>query len=201
MTFGEKIKILRTDKGITQEDLAEKLYVSRTAVSKWEAGRGYPNIESLKAIARFFSVTVDDLLSSEEILTVAEEDKRQTERSFRDLIFGLTDICLSLLLFLPVFAEKTDDTIRGASLIGLGGIELYLKIVYLVVVIGAVGIGVLTLALQNSNSVLWSKLKTKISLTLGMTAVILFMISLQAYAAVFAFSLLVIKTFTLIKRA
>ena len=199
MTFGEKIKKLRTDKGMTQDDLAEKLYVTRTAISKWEAGRGYPNIESLKTIAHFFSVTVDDLLSSEEILTVAEEDKRQTERSFRDLIFGLTDLCMSLLLFLPVFAEKNDDMIRGVSLIFLDGIGLYLKIVYLAVVIGAVGIGILTLALQNSTSVVWSKLKTKISLTIGMIVVILFMISLQPYVAVFAFSLLVIKTVTLIR--
>lgn len=43
------------------------LYVSRAAVSKWESGRGYPNLESLKAIAKLFSVTVDELLSSDEL--------------------------------------------------------------------------------------------------------------------------------------
>ena len=47
MEFNEKLQILRKQKGLTQEDLAEKLYVSRTAISKWESGRGYPNIESL----------------------------------------------------------------------------------------------------------------------------------------------------------
>ena len=52
MTLGEKLKKLRTDKNLTQEELAEILFVSRTAISKWESGRGFPNIESLKAISK-----------------------------------------------------------------------------------------------------------------------------------------------------
>lgn len=54
MEFNEKLQELRKKKGLTQEELAEALFVSRTAVSKWESGRGYPNIDSLKAVARFF---------------------------------------------------------------------------------------------------------------------------------------------------
>ena len=48
MTFAEKIKKLRNDKSMTQEELAEIVFVSRVAVSKWETGRGYPNIDSLQ---------------------------------------------------------------------------------------------------------------------------------------------------------
>ena len=51
MEFNEKLQELRKQKGFTQEELAELLFVSRTAVSKWESGRGYPNIDSLKAIS------------------------------------------------------------------------------------------------------------------------------------------------------
>lgn len=54
MEFGEKLQELRKSKGLTQEELAEALYVSRTAISKWESSRGYPNIESLKEISSFF---------------------------------------------------------------------------------------------------------------------------------------------------
>ena len=54
MTIGESIMKKRKDLGLSQEELAEILYVSRTAVSKWESGRGYPNIESLKAISKYF---------------------------------------------------------------------------------------------------------------------------------------------------
>lgn len=63
MEFHETLQTLRKQRGLTQEQLAESLFVSRTAVSKWESGRGYPSIDSLKAIAAFFSVTVDELLS------------------------------------------------------------------------------------------------------------------------------------------
>ena len=91
MEFNEKLQELRKQKGLTQEELAEALFVSRTAVSKWESGRGYPNIESLKAISKFFRVTVDELLSGEELLTIAEADTKAKETHFRDLIFGLLD--------------------------------------------------------------------------------------------------------------
>ena len=53
MEFNEKLQELRKQKGLTQEELSEILYVSRTAISKWESGRGYPNIDSLKAISKY----------------------------------------------------------------------------------------------------------------------------------------------------
>ena len=55
MEFNEKLQELRKQKGLTQEKLAEALYVSRTAISKWESGRGYPNIDSLKQIANIWT--------------------------------------------------------------------------------------------------------------------------------------------------
>ena len=56
MEFGEKLQALRRGWEMTQEELAHALYVSRTAISKWESGRGYPNIDSLKAISKYFAV-------------------------------------------------------------------------------------------------------------------------------------------------
>ena len=200
MEFNEKLQELRKQKGLTQEELAEQLYVSRTAISKWESGRGYPNIESLKAIAKFFSVTVDELISTDEVLTIAEEDNRRKEKHFRDLIYGLLDFCIAMLLFLPFFAEKADGIIQSVSLMALDGVQPYLKIAYLAVVISMIVMGVLMLALQNCQWVAWLKSKTMISLILGAIAVLVFMISSQTYAAVFAFALVSIKTLMLIKR-
>lgn len=54
MEFNEKLQQLRKKNNLTQEQLAEQLFVSRTAVSKWESGKGYPNIESLKSISKLF---------------------------------------------------------------------------------------------------------------------------------------------------
>ena len=200
MEFNEKLQELRKQKGLTQEELAEKLYVSRTAISKWESGRGYPNIESLKAIAKFFSVTVDELLSSGEVLTIAEEDNKRKEKHFYDLIYGLLDLCIAMLLFLPFFAEKADGIIQSVSLIALDGVQPYLKTAYFAVVISMIVMGILTLALKNCQWVAWVKSKTMISLILCAIAVLAFMISSQPYAAVFAFALLAIKALMLIKR-
>ena len=76
MEFHEKLQELRKSKGLTQEELAEALFVSRTAVSKWESGRGYPSIDSLKQIADYFSVTIDELLSGEKLLSIAEKENK-----------------------------------------------------------------------------------------------------------------------------
>ena len=198
MTFGEKLKKLRTDNGLTQDELAEKTYVTRTAISKWESDRGYPNIDSLKAISKFFSVSIDDLLSSDEVLTIAEEDNKQQETRFKDLVYALLDLCIAMLLFLPFFAEN-NGVIRSVSLIMLDGVQPYLKAAYFIVVIGTFFAGVLALALQNCEKEFWLKNKTNISLMLGTVSVLLFVISSQPYAAVFAFVLLLVKVFILIK--
>ena len=200
MEFNEKLQELRKQKGLTQEELAAKLYVSRTAISKWESGRGYPNIESLKAIAKFFSLTVDELLSSKELLTIAEEDNKQKETHLRDLTYGLLDLSIAMLLFLPFFARATNGNFQGVSLLSLTGIQIYLKTAYLTVIIGHTVMGILTLALQSYQSSVWLKSKGSVSLILGIISVLLFMISSQPYAAVFAFALLTIKALLLIKR-
>lgn len=62
MTFGEKLKAFRKNVGISQEQLAEKLCVSRQAITKWETDGGMPDINNLKNIADLFGVSVDHLL-------------------------------------------------------------------------------------------------------------------------------------------
>ena len=200
MEFHQKLQELRRKKGLTQEELAAALYVSRTAISKWESGRGYPNIESLKAISKFFSVTLDDLLSTDEVLTIAEEDGKQREKHVRDLVWGVLDLSFAMLLFLPFFAQKTDVGSRAVSLIALDGVQAYLKITYLAVVIAMTVMGVVSLALQNCQAGAWLRSKGVISPILGAISVLLFTISSQPYAAVLAFVYLAMKALMLIKR-
>ena len=200
MEFNEKLQDLRKQKGLTQEELAERLYVSRTAVSKWESGRGYPNIESLKAIANFFSVSIDVLLSGDEVLTIAEEDQKEKETHFRDLVFGLLDCSAALLLFLPFFGQQMDDAIQGVSLLRLTEITPYLRTAYFVCIIGMALLGIMILALQGCRNRVWRENKYKGSLLLNGSVLLLFIISLQPYGAVYLFVFLAIKTFLLMKR-
>jgi len=67
MNFAEKLKALRKQFKLSQEQLAEKIGVSRQAITKWETEGGLPDIENLMAIAALFSVPIDELLSSEKL--------------------------------------------------------------------------------------------------------------------------------------
>ena len=199
MEFHEKLQELRKRKNMTQEELAQALYASRTAISKWESGKGYPSIDSLKAISTFFAISIDDLLSGNEILTIAEQDKKRKEKHLRDLVYGLLDCSISAFLFLPIFGQKAGNSIQEVSLLSLTNIQPYLKISYLVIVISLILCGILGLALQNSSSGIWIQNKDKLSLFLSIAGLSLFTISRQPYAAMFTFLFLIIKALMLIK--
>ena len=195
MEFHEKLQALRKQKGLTQEELAEALHVSRTAVSKWESGRGYPNIDSLKATAAFFSVTVDALLSGEELLTIAEDDRKARHSHLLDLIFSA-----AAFLFLPLFGQSAANSVQSVSLLSLTAISVYLKGAYFAVVIGTILLGILTLALQNSTQKLWTSSKHALSCGFSGVGLLLFVLSRQPYAATLLLIYLTIKAFLLAKK-
>ena len=109
MEFHEKLQELRKSRGLTQEELAEDLYVSRTAVSKWESGRGYPSIDSLKEISKYFSVTIDDLLSGDKLISIAEKENESNIRNMCELLLGIVDICSILLIVLPLYPNRIGE--------------------------------------------------------------------------------------------
>jgi transcriptional regulator with XRE-family HTH domain len=199
LELNEKLQELRKKKGITQEELAEALYVSRTAISKWESGRGVPSIDSLKAISKYFSVSIDSLLSGEELLEIAGEDLHQRENRIRGLIFGLLDLCMLMFLFLPLFAERSGEAVKSVSLLSLGGVSVYVKIAYFAIIAVIILAGILALVLQNFDVAFWVKHRYKISAVLGVAATGIFIVTLQPYAALFSFVFLAIKVFMLIK--
>ena len=199
MDFNKKLQELRKQRGLTQVELARELFVSRTAVSKWESGRGYPGIESLKQIAGFFSLTVDELLSPAEVLELAVKDGEQKQKHLCDLVVGLLDVCMALLLFLPLIAESSLGGVLSVPLSVLSGVRIYLKALYYDAIISTAVMGIILLALQNCQAKLWLGVKMKITLVLGVWAVILFVVTRQVYAAIFAFVLLVFKVLAIVK--
>ena len=180
---------MRKQKDLTQEELAEALFVSRTAISKWESGRGYPNIDSLKAIAKFFDVTVDELISTEQVLSIAQEDQKKKENRIRSLVFGLLDLSVALFLFLPLFGQKTDGGAEAVSLLCLTQISGYLKVAYYLIVAGSILWGIWNLATQSR----YSKYKTLISLSITAIGTLLFVISRQPAGATLLLVFLTVK--------
>ena len=129
MELNEKLQELRVRKGITQEELASALFVSRAAVSKWESGRGCPSVDSLKAIAAFFSVSIDELLSGNEI-AYSTDNSPKTENHHLSTVFAVLDLSVLLLFFLPFFAQNISGAIETSSLAALHTIPLYLTLAY-----------------------------------------------------------------------
>lgn len=72
MTFGEKLKEARKQAGLSQEQFAEKMSVSRSAVAKWESDKGMPDVGNLKAMSQLLSVSIDYLLDEDEKLCFNE---------------------------------------------------------------------------------------------------------------------------------
>ena len=200
MEFHEKLQALRRQRGLTQEELAQALFVSRTAISKWESGRGYPSIDSLKAISGFFSVSIDALLSGEEVLTLAREEQQTHALRARWQVFGLLDCAAALLLTLPLFGQQTDGAVRAVSIFALTAVRPYLRALFLAVILGTMALGIALLALHRWEHPLWVRHRTGCSLGLSIGAVLLFLVSRQPYAAAFSFVFLAIKAWMLLKK-
>ena len=199
MELGEKLQELRKQRGLTQEELAAALFVSRTAISKWESGRGYPSIDSLRAISRFFSVSIDNLLSTDEVLAIAGEDCEQQKRRFFSLTYGLLDCGAAMLLFLPLFGQAAEGVVREVSLLALTGVSPWLKAVFIALVTATALLGVAALALQSVSHSLWTRCRTGLSLLLSSAGVLLFILTRQPYAAVLLFAFLAAKAWMLLK--
>ena len=191
MEFNEKLQALRKQKGLTQEELADALYVSRTAVSKWESGRVYPSIDTLKDISVFFNITIDELLSGDELLNIAEIDNKQKQNRFRDVVFGLLDVSAVLFFFVPFFAER-GEVIKSVNLLALS-VSPYLKTAYFVLIIAVILLGVLTLIFGGA----FAKYKNIFSIILTSILLLLFILNLQPYAATLVFAFLLIKALIL----
>ena len=199
MEFHEKLQKLRKQSGLTQQELGEILYVSRTAISKWESGRGYPNIESLREIAKFFGITVDELLSCDELLSVAEQEGRQKENRLCDLVFGLLDIGVLIFFFLPFFAQTLDGVIRATSLWGLTEKGVYLRAAYISMTVVSALLGILQISLRGCQSAPWLRVKRRVSLLLTVLGVLLFSVSTQPYATVLLVVFLMVKLALLLR--
>lgn len=198
MEFHEKLQELRKSRSLTQEELAEALFVSRTAVSKWESGRGYPGIDSLKEIARFFSVTVDELICPEEIISAAENEKKDFVSRYLTLICGVLDILPAILLFIPAFGNGAGSR-ETVALSGLDGISSWIRILFVIVISLTVLNGICAAVISNFDKPVWNRHRLVTGVALTILGCALFLITRQPYAGLIFFTVLVIKGFLLLK--
>ena len=198
MEFHEKLQELRKSRSLTQEELAEALFVSRTAVSKWESGRGYPGIDSLKEIARFFSVTVDELICPEEIISAAENEKKDFVSRYLTLICGVLDLLPAILLFIPAFGNGAGSR-ETVALSGLDGISSWIRILFIIAISLTVLNGICAAVISNFDKPVWNRHRLVTGIALTILGSALFLITRQPYAGLIFFAVLVIKGFLILK--
>lgn len=101
--FGEKLKQLREEKGMTQQTVAEKLYVTRQAVSRWECGARYPDLLTAKKIAQILNVSMDEMLSGEELKQNVEKEPVLAKPVQNIIQTVLYTVAASAFLLMSVF--------------------------------------------------------------------------------------------------
>ena len=197
MEFHEKLQELRKNRGLTQEELAECLYVSRTAISKWESGRGYPSIDSLKEISKFFSVSIDDLLSGDKLLSIAEKENKANLRRMCDLVLGIVDLCSVILIILPLYPNKMDGFVYSVNLFSYTQITAVNRLLYWGIFITLIIIGIIQLLTLKNRVEKCMKTMTVFSLIISIVGVLFLAMTREVYALIVIFILLMIKSISL----
>ena len=198
MKFCEKLQQLRKQKGLTQEQLAEKMFVSRTAVSKWESGKGYPNLDSLKYLSEIFSVSIDDLLSGEELISLAETENRTNIRNTLRVVFGVLDVMALAFIFLPLYGQKQDGFIQLVNLFAYQDTADFIRVAYFLVLILMALVGVTELVVRNEDNGKVLRGGMVLSIFLQTIAIMVFILTQQPYVTFLLFAFMMIKVVLLI---
>ncbi len=199
MDFHKKLQELRKNKGLTQEELAEALFVSRTAISKWESGRGYPSIGSLKEISKYFSVSIDELLSGERLISIAERENKTNIQRMCDFLLGIVDLLSFLLIALPLYPNTVDGYVYSVNLFAYTETTVFNKTVYWVMFVALVLVGILKIILTQLRVEKGQKIVTMSSMTLSILSVFFLALTRETYAIIMVFLLLIIKAILLLK--
>ncbi|HDR7708438.1 helix-turn-helix transcriptional regulator [Bacillus cereus] len=140
MIFSERLKEEREKRNWSQNDLAEKIYVSRQSVSKWETGKNYPSIEIIIHLSDLFSITIDELLRSDEELTqkVIEDSKQLAYPKWK--VFFDSLFTLGVFLFLIKIVVWMLNKFAGASITIVADAPYVMNLLPLVfMIIGGIG--------------------------------------------------------------
>ena len=145
MSLGENLQFLRKRNEMTQEDLAEKLEVSRQSVSKWESDTAYPEMDKLIQLSQMFHVKLDDLIQKD-VSTLYVEDKADYDRHM-NLFSKMIALGVGLILFGISFMQFLEGILIG---IGITAGEDIGNTVFLIFIVVAVAIFII-MGLQHSN--------------------------------------------------
>ncbi|MDA1667616.1 MULTISPECIES: helix-turn-helix domain-containing protein [Bacillus cereus group] len=140
MIFSERLKEEREKRNWSQNDLAEKLHVSRQSVSKWETGKNYPSIEIIIHLSDLFGITIDELLRSDEELTqkIIEDSKQLAYPKWK--VFFDSLFMIGVFLFIAKTVVWMLNKFAGASITIVADAPYVMNLLPLVfMIIGGIG--------------------------------------------------------------
>ncbi len=193
MEFNEKLQELRKSRGLTQEELAEALFVSRTAVSKWESGRGYPSIDSLKEISKYFSVSIDELLTGEKLISIAEKENKSNIQKMCNLLTGIVDLFSFILIVLPLYPNPINGYIYSVNLFAYTETTSFNRMLYWIMFLALVLVGAVKIIITQFELNKGQKIVTAFSIVLSILVILFLAMTREAYAVTIAFFLFVVK--------
>ena len=200
MEFGEKLQDLRKTRNLTQEELAEALYVSRTAISKWESGRGYPSIDSLKEISCFFDVTIDDLLSSEKLISIAKRENESNLQRLYNIFWGISELFAVFLIVLPLYPLSINGYVYSSNLFSYTGGSTINLAIHWILFLTLLVLGIFKLFLTHVGNDKPQNVLRNISLGFSILTVLYLSIAREPYAIIVAFLFFAVKGLLFIKR-
>ncbi len=199
MEFNKKLQDIRKRHKLTQEQLSQKLNISRTAVSKWESGRGFPNIEALKNISKFFNIPIDQLLSGEELLDAAESDNKIKRYKLISLVFGIYDFMFISFIFLPLYGKLVGDYIYSVNLFQLTN-NSWIQTSYYITFITICLFGVIEIIFHFFDNEKIQRAFMVSSLFMHSIAVLIFTATREPYVNSFLFLILLSKIVLMIRK-
>lgn len=102
MALHDNLKKFREDKGLSQNEMAEKMHVSRQTISKWETGKSFPDIESIIAFSNIFEVSLDELLKEEKNIIVNDPENHRIDESQLLIIISVISLIIPVGFFIAL---------------------------------------------------------------------------------------------------
>lgn len=130
--FGEQLRKARVERGMTQQSLAEQLYVTRQSVSRWECGDRYPDLLTTKKISQILEVSLDDLLSGKEMMKVVERNSVIENKTINNImialyacvVFSLVATIIDIIIRFPLQSEYIDYSDIELTVINVLGLVI-----------------------------------------------------------------------------
>ncbi len=153
----------------------------------------------MKEISNYFSVSIDDLLSGEKLLSIAGKENKSNMRNICDLLFGMVDVSSFMLIMLPLYPNTVDGFVYSVNLLAYAETTSFNRLIYWVLFVFLIMVGVVKILLTKHGIKKSHKMMTGLSMFLSILMVLFLAMAREAYAITLAFMLLVIKGVLLIK--